>query len=114
MGDMLVSLYGKLPVRGQGAWISTEEIQDITSYWKEQAKPIYTIKTKSTDTLFSDTLYISAKRIILQQQKASISLLQRNLSIGYNKAANLIDALEVNGVISPYNGSKHREVLINE
>ncbi len=123
MGDMLVSLYGKLPVRGQGAWISIEEIQDITSYIKEQAKPVYTIKTKSTDVILgiadptvdeNDPLYISAKIIILQQQRASTSLLQRYLSIGYNKAANLIDALEANGVIGPSNGSKPREVFINE
>lgn len=123
MGDMLVSLYGKTPVRGQGAYISIEEIKDLTSFIKQQEKPVYTISIEESEIIpglgsptydQNDPLYISAKKMVIQQQKASTSLLQRYLSIGYNKAANLMDSLESNGVIGPSNGSKPREILKGE
>lgn len=125
MGDMMISLYGQLPIRGQGAYISIEEVQNITSFVKKQCKPNYTLKINnqfSNDNIEmqrvkiseSDPLYQAAKRLILKQRKASTSLLQRYLNIGYNKAANLIDALEENKIIGPSQGSKQREVLIKE
>jgi S-DNA-T family DNA segregation ATPase FtsK/SpoIIIE len=123
MGDMLVSLYGQLPRRGQGSYISSEEVDVITDEIKKQCTPYYEIEVK--DEVLSndfggplidenDPLYVAAKRLVMQQQKASTSLIQRYLSVGYNKAANIIESLEANGVIGPQNGSKPREVLLSE
>lgn len=121
MGDMLVSLYGQLPFRGQGAYISNEEVDDIASFVKSQCSASYKIDVNSLIELgnpmnqglvsIDDPMYIAAKDIVLQYGKASTSMLQRQLGIGYNKAANLIDTLEEQGIIGPANGSKPREVL---
>lgn len=124
MGDMLMSLYGQLPIRGQGAYISSEEVEKITNNSKSHCKPNYKIDIKhiieNSNTISgpqmdeTDQLYLSAKQLVIKQRKASTSLIQRYLSVGYNKAANIIDALESNGVIGPSNGSKPREVLISK
>ena len=63
-------------------------------------------------TVNEDPLYEEIKEFVIHRQKASTSLLQRNFSIGYNRAARMIDALETNGIIGPVNGSKPREVLV--
>ena len=124
MGDMLVSLYGKLPFRGQGAYISNEEIDAITSFTKSQCSPFYTVdlsKNKVDSSLgggnilsIDDPMYQASIEIVIRQKKASTSMLQRHLNIGYNRAASIIDTLEAEGVIGPSRGSKPREVLIDE
>ena len=123
IGDMLVSLYGQLPRRGQGAYITSEEVDRITNKAKEQCSPYYEIEIKDEVIVpgvggplvdENDPLYVAAKKLVIQQQKASTSLIQRYLSVGYNKAANIIESLEANGVIGPQNGSKPREVLVSE
>ncbi len=122
MGDMLVSLYGQLPFRGQGAYLSIEEVSDITAFVKSQCSPKYTIdidqltgdsKESSINSMIStnDPLYIAAKETVVRYNEASVSMLQRHLNIGYNKAVNIIDALEKNGVIGPSKGSEPREVF---
>ena len=121
-GDMLISLYGQLPYRGQGSYISVEEVDDITNMIKKQCTPFYEIEVKEEPIPGvggplvdeDDPLYQAAKKIVIQQRKASTSLIQRYLSVGYNKAANIIEALEANGVVGPANGSKPREVLVSE
>ncbi len=122
MGDMLVSLYGQLPFRGQGSFISNEEVEDIAAFTKQQCSANYKIDIESLiemgdplhQTLIStnDPLYIAAKDTVLHYHKASTSMLQRHLNIGYNKAASIIETLEDEGVIGPAKGSKPREVLI--
>ncbi len=120
-GDMLMSLYGQLPFRGQGAYISSEEVETLTDYAKTQCTPKYTIEISKAATAGlvgsamseDDPLYQAALEVVTMQGKASTSLIQRYLKVGYNKAANIIDALEANGVIGPARGSKPREVLIN-
>jgi len=120
-GDMLMSLYGQIPVRGQGCYISSEEIDAITTKSKEQCSPNYQIDIKEQkETVdftggisIDDPLYQAALEIVILQGKASTSLLQRHLRVGYNKAANLIDALEASNKIGPANGSKPREVLVS-
>ncbi len=121
MGDMLVSLYGKMPFRGQGAYISNSEIEELTSYTKSQCSPDYIIDiekfSKSLDFNNSlidinDPVYIAAKDTVIHYQKASASMLQRHLNIGYNKAATIIDTLEKNEIIGPSRGSKPRKVLV--
>ncbi len=121
MGDMLVSLYGQLPFRGQGAYISNEEVEDIASFTKSQCEASYVIDVNSLIDMNSglagslvstnDPLYIAARDTVVHYQKASTSMLQRHLNIGYNKAANIIETLEDEGVIGPAKGSKPREVL---
>ncbi len=123
MGDMLVSLYGQLPFRGQGAFISNEEVEDIASFTKSQCKAHYTIDVNSLIQMgdpmghslisINDPLYIAARDTVIHYQKATTSMLQRHLNIGYNKAANIIETLEEQGVIGPAKGSQPREVLVS-
>lgn len=121
MGDMLVSLYGQLPFRGQGAYISNEEVEDIAAFAKSQCDAFYQIDVNAlTATLgvsdgalvsTNDPMYIAAKDTVIHHQKASTSMLQRHLGIGYNKAANIIETLEAEGIVGPAKGSKPREIL---
>lgn len=121
MGDMLVSLYGQLPFRGQGAYISNEEVEDIASFTKSQCSAHYQIDVNSLIEMttplngslisINDPLYIAARDTVIHHQKATTSMLQRHLNIGYNKAANIIETLESEGVIGPARGSAPREVL---
>lgn len=121
MGDMLVSLYGQLPIRGQGAYISNEEVEDIASFTKSQCKVCYLIDIEKFSSSLNnnhgstistnDPIYIAARDTVIHYQKASTSMLQRHLNIGYNKAANIIEKLESEGVISPSKGTKPRQVL---
>ncbi len=121
-GDMLFSPMGSShPVRVQGAFVSDEEVEKIVEFVKGQQEAHYDEKytnIKATSSNFNssydddDEEYEMAREFVIQSQKASASLLQRQFRIGYNKAARLIDQLEQNGVIGPQIGSKPREVLI--
>ncbi len=70
--------------------------------------------SSESDNRTADELYDEAKEIVIEMQKASASLLQRTLRIGYARAAGLLDKLEVNGVIGKGDGAKPREVLLKE
>ncbi len=125
-GDMLYFPQGESgPTRVQGCYVTDEEIKKITDYCKKQADPEYDdtyfeIKRNlEGDTSFQftsesgkdkDALYDEVVEFVVDQQKASTSLLQRRFGIGYNRSARIIDELEKNGVIGPSNGSKPREV----
>ena len=61
-----------------------------------------------------DELYDEAVQLVVEMQTASVSMLQRRFRVGYTRVARLIDAMEMNGVVGPYEGSKPREVLIND
>ena len=61
-----------------------------------------------------DSLFFEAARLVVRHNQGSVSLLQRRLKIGYARAARLIDQLEMNGIVSAYDGSKAREVLVDE
>lgn len=61
-----------------------------------------------------DSLYDEAVQLVVEMQTASVSMLQRRFRVGYTRAARLIDAMEMNGVVGPYEGSKPREVLITD
>lgn len=123
MGDMLVSLYGKLPIRGQGAYISNSEVEDISAFTKSQCSAHYMVDVSSfaTQSEFGgslidtdDPMYLAAIDTVKHYQKASTSMLQRHLGIGYNKAANIIETMEAEGIVGPSKGSKPREVLLLE
>ena len=125
-GDMLYHPQGEnAPMRLQGVYVTDKEIQKITKYVKEQAKPEYedsyfefltnmngttVMAAGSTNADSMDSLYDDVVEFVTMQQKASTSLLQRRFGIGYNRAARLIDTLEDRGIIGPSNGAKPREV----
>ena len=110
------------PVRIQGSFISDKEINALVSFLKNQGvTPQYTeeVTTMTKSGLAPvaglaevDPLFAGAVREVCQYDRASASLLQRRLSIGYARAARIIDQLEATGVVGPAEGSKPREVLI--
>jgi S-DNA-T family DNA segregation ATPase FtsK/SpoIIIE len=121
-GDMLflTSELGK-PKRLQGAFVSEEEIRRVVEYLKTRGEPDYLEINLPSDQLGlnfnddisreTDPLLPEAKQIILQAGKASASLLQRRLAIGYARAARILDLLEAEGFIGPADGAKPREIL---
>lgn len=123
-GDMLYIPYGQnTPVRVQGVYVTDDEVRRIAEFCSSQATPMYDDsfvllegvegnEDGAVVTVNEDPLYEEIKEFVIHCQKASTSLLQRNFSIGYNRAARMIDALETNGIIGPVNGSKPREVLV--
>ncbi len=127
MGDMLFlnSSLGK-PVRIQGIYVSTEEVQKVTNRIKvSETDPEYTDITREEEentqkiTSFSlnddeeqDDLVGDAVELIKQTGKASASLFQRHLKVGYARAARLLDILEEKGVVGPAKGAKPREIFI--
>lgn len=123
-GDMLyISASLSRPKRIQGAYVSDREIDKVVDYLKGKGQPEYQeeITEKSvreipiTENDFEeDELLPEVKKIILEADKASASLLQRRLRIGYARAARLLDILEEKGIIGPADGAKPREVLIKK
>ncbi|HRH23005.1 MAG TPA: DNA translocase FtsK 4TM domain-containing protein [Candidatus Magasanikbacteria bacterium] len=125
-GDMLylTAELGK-PVRIQGAFISEEEMKDVVDYLRGDEEPEYdesiiSQQKSGTMSLFGgpsddkDPLFEDAKREIVTTGKASSSLLQRRLKVGYARAARLMDELEEAGVIGPGSGAKPREILMTK
>ncbi|MBN1798957.1 MAG: DNA translocase FtsK [Spirochaetales bacterium] len=118
-GDMLfVSSWHPFPTRIQGAYISEEEVEELIDYVKGFGEPEYIDDEIFIDeddgAIFegeADPLMDKALDIILASGKASTSYLQRKLKIGYNRAARLIEELELRGIVGPPNGSKPREIL---
>lgn len=117
-GDMLYLPYGESkPKRIQGAFLSDKEVEDVVNFVCKQQSANYIKSLEPTEELTQkgeseDELYMEAYQFVVEKQKASASLLQRQFRIGYNRAARLIDELEANGVIGPSTGSKPRTVLI--
>ena len=126
-GDMLFTASdANKPRRLQGAFLSDEEIERVVNFLKEQGEAEYheeiTEKQRGVTVLGSessdlesageDELYDDAKDEVVRAGKASASLLQRRLRIGYSRAARLLDILESEGVIGPADGAKPREILV--
>lgn len=105
--------------RVQGAFLSNQEVQDVVNYVVEQQKANYVKEMEpdapvdKSEMKSEDALYEDAYIFVIEQQKASTSLLQRQFRIGYNRASRLMDDLERNQVIGPQKGSKPRQVLVN-
>lgn len=119
-GDMLyVANGGSTRTRVQGAFLSDHEVQDVVNYVVEQQKANYVKEMEpdapvdKSEMKSEDTLYDEAYLFVLEQQKASTSLLQRQFRIGYNRASRLMDDLERNQVIGPQKGSKPRQILVD-
>ncbi|WP_420494377.1 DNA translocase FtsK [Macrococcus psychrotolerans] len=119
-GDMLYLPYGQSkPTRIQGAFLSDAEVEAIVHFVTRQQSANYVEEmipadVKESETNSEDELYQEVYAFVIEKQKASASLLQRQFRIGYNRAARLIDELEANGVIGPATGSKPRNVLIEQ
>ncbi|MFC7441550.1 FtsK/SpoIIIE family DNA translocase [Laceyella putida] len=119
-GDMLYLPTGAAkPVRIQGAFVTDEEVEAVVSFVKDQQEPHYQeemIPQAAENQMqdMTDELYPQAVQIVLESQSASASLLQRRLRVGYTRAARLIDMMESDGLIGPYEGSKPREVLLTK
>jgi S-DNA-T family DNA segregation ATPase FtsK/SpoIIIE len=127
MGDMLYLPPGSgLPVRVHGAFVSDEEVHRVVDKLKEQGEPNYiegileggvtgegdegSAGTGSADGE-SDPLYDQAVDVVLKNRRASISLVQRHLRIGYNRAARLLEQMENSGVVSAMSSNGNREIL---
>ncbi len=127
-GDMLFMQPGHgLPMRVHGAFVSDQEVHQVTRFLKKGAVPHYDEKiltgealNEDTDTTFlgltevdaeGDPLYDEALRIVTESRRASISGVQRRLRIGYNRAARLIEQMEKAGVVGPLQSNGSREVL---
>ena len=120
-GDMLYSpVEASKPFRVQGSFISPSEVKKVVDFLKEQGRPTYLEeivkgveeKENEEEMASHDRLYEEAKELVLRRGIASTSLLQRRLSIGYNRAARIMDELEREGVVGPARGSKAREIII--
>jgi DNA segregation ATPase FtsK/SpoIIIE, S-DNA-T family len=126
-GDMLFRGAGTSKLaRVQGAFVTEEEIARITGHWAKQGEPEFEDELLETPQAAgeegreddfdpdSDDLLDEAIRLVVQTETASVSMIQRRLRVGYTRAGRLIDMLERRGVISGYEGSKPRQVLITQ
>ncbi len=123
-GDMLyLSSSSPKAIRMQNAYIATEEVESIVEhigrqkgYSKPYELPSALEKKKGNGGGGGerDELFDEAARIIVRHQQGSVSLLQRRLSVGYSRAARLVDQLEDAGIVGPFDGSKAREVIIED
>jgi S-DNA-T family DNA segregation ATPase FtsK/SpoIIIE len=125
-GDMLFRPVGTSKLsRIQGAFVTEEEIARIAKHWARQGEPDFASELLEArpdseeevgDGEFSpdeDDLLADAARIVVESETASVSMLQRRLRVGYTRAGRLIDMLERRGIISGYEGSKPRQVLVS-
>jgi S-DNA-T family DNA segregation ATPase FtsK/SpoIIIE len=128
MGDMLYLPSGTgFPIRVHGAFVSDDEVHRVVSYLKTQGEPNYieglleggTVEGEAQGPdLFGETagekdpMYDQAVEVVLKNRKASISLVQRHLKIGYNRAARLVEDMEKAGMVSAMSSNGQREILV--
>jgi S-DNA-T family DNA segregation ATPase FtsK/SpoIIIE len=127
MGDMLYMASGSgLPIRVHGAFVSDEEVHRVVNYLKTQGEPNYIEGVLEGGTVDGegepgvdgggagekDPMYDQAVEVVLKNRKASISLVQRHLKIGYNRAARLVEDMEKAGLVSSMSTSGQRDILV--
>jgi S-DNA-T family DNA segregation ATPase FtsK/SpoIIIE len=125
-GDMLFRPVGTSKLsRIQGAFVTEDEIARIAKHWARQGEPefdaeLLEVRPDEDDQVgdgeFSpdeDDLLADAARTVVESETASVSMLQRRLRVGYTRAGRLVDMLERRGIISGYEGSKPRQVLVS-
>ena len=111
------------PIRIQGVFVSDDEVKKVAQAAIGQGKPQYEDAFMDLDGVESnngfvlasdDPLYEDIKDFVISNQKASTSMIQRRFSLGYNRAARMMDSLEMEEIIGPPQGSKPREVLVSK
>ena len=128
MGDMLYLPSGSgMPIRVHGAFVSDDEVHRVVAYLKTQGAPNYVDGILEGGTLDgdgdapagegsgsgeSDPMYDQAVAVVLQHRRASISLVQRHLRIGYNRAARLLEQMEKSGLVSSMATNGNRDLLV--
>ena len=129
LGDMLYMPGSGMPTRVHGAFVSDEEVHRVVNYLKSQGEPDYiegVLEGGSVDgedgeggdgvlgggSSEKDPMYDMAVEVVLKNRKASISLVQRHLKIGYNRAARLVEDMEKAGLVSAMSGAGQREILV--
>ncbi len=124
-GDMLFKPSGGRLQRLHGPFLSDEEVQNVVGYWKHHLVPSYKVSFADWNAdgaaggsggsgvgdVASDPLYAEVQAFVTEQGRVSISLIQRRFKIGFNRAANMVEQLEVDGIIGPADGSKPRAVV---
>jgi len=120
-GDMLIMTATQSLTRVQGAFVSEEELHRVVGFLKEQGKPVYDESIlKARDGAGEggryddeeDPVYDQAIEIVARMDEVSVSKLQREMRLGYNKAAKIIERMEREGLVGPANGVKPRQVLM--
>jgi DNA segregation ATPase FtsK/SpoIIIE, S-DNA-T family len=122
-GDMLVLDRGAEMKRLHGAYISDDEIRRIVDWLKEQGRPVYDmdilkpppddeVEAEAGSDELADEMYDQAVALVIETRQASISMIQRRLRVGYNRAARMVERMEREGVVSPPDHVKGREVLV--
>ncbi len=125
MGDMLYMASGSKIIRVHGPFVADDEVREVADYLRKQAKPVYiedvTIGEDDEMSLALggggdglDDLYNQAVSVVLRDKKVSTSYIQRVFKIGYNRAANIIDQMEQEGVISAPDHVGRRQILLNK
>jgi len=122
-GDMLFLEPGSpKPVRAQGTFLTDPEIEKVVVFIKAQQEPVYDNEilehqkksVSGRGGFEKDEFFDEAVQMVLETGQASVSMLQRRLRLGYTRAARIVDAMEEEGIIGPFRGSKPREILIQE
>ncbi|PSO43214.1 hypothetical protein BRC19_01690 [Candidatus Saccharibacteria bacterium QS_5_54_17] len=127
-GDMLFSAPDFIkPQRIQGTYVTEKEIRQVTDYLRQAQEPQYNEDVLNQQVKIGgggnaagdvedaeDDLFMDAAKLVVETGKASSSLIQRRLRVGYSRAARLLDMLEEHGVVSPQDGSRPRDVLIRD
>jgi len=122
-GDMLFMEPGKEnAVRAQACLVTDQEINNVVKFIKNQRKPEFVSdvedainkKPSVENNVDKDELFDDAVKVILETNQASVSMLQRRMRLGYTRAARIIDQMEAEGIVGPYQGSKPREILIQK
>jgi S-DNA-T family DNA segregation ATPase FtsK/SpoIIIE len=104
-------------IRIQGTLVSDKEIERVVDFIKKQAEPVYDqeiLKEQQKSPLVNgekDELYDQAVKTIMESNQASVSILQRRMRLGYTRAARIIDTMEQEGLVGPFEGSKPRKIL---
>ena len=119
-GDLLFIQPGaSKPIRAQGSLVTDKEIERVVNFIKSQREADYNTeiinasqKQNIIKKFQKDEVYQSAVKLVLASKQASVSLLQRRLGLGYTRAARLIDMMEQEGIVGPYQGSKPRDILV--